>query len=109
MGMFDYIHCKKPLPDGWVPDELQTKDFDEPYLERYTIDDDGRLYKEAVRYDTGQGNERTDTNWHGYLRFYGSEGDVNTMHEPGSDYRWHEYLAKFTDGNLVEIEQVKEV
>lgn len=103
MGMFDYVHCKKPLPDGWIADELQTKDFENPYLEHYTIEDDGRLYKETVHYDDGHGNNRRDENYHGSLRFYGSEGDPNTMNEPTSNYRWHEYRAEFNHGNLVEI------
>jgi len=52
MGMFDYIACELPLPDGWQPSELQTKDFDcEMVVHR--ISKDGRLmldrgYHESV-------------------------------------------------------------
>lgn len=40
--------------------------------------------------------EPTDTNFHGILNFYGGDGG------------WREFNAKFTDGQLVSIEQVKE-
>lgn len=42
MGMFDYIKCEAPLPDGWVADELQTKDFDCEMV-HHRISIDGRL------------------------------------------------------------------
>jgi hypothetical protein len=123
MGMFDYVRCELPLPDGWGADgsyvELQTKDFEFPYLETYTITKGGRLTRRFVsdwepvpesewEY-VGDDNplhklwhERSkrkpihserDVNFHGMLNFYGSEGT-----------RWHEYNAKFTDGQLVSIE-----
>jgi hypothetical protein len=47
-----------------------------------------------------------DSNFHGVMRFYSYEGDPNAD-VPISD-RWHEYLAKFTDGQLVGIESVPE-
>jgi len=42
MGMFDYIRCEVPLPDGWQADELQTKDFDCEMI-THVITKDGRL------------------------------------------------------------------
>lgn len=39
-----------------------------------------------------------DTDFHGVLNFYGA--DLNN--------EWHEYNAKFTDGNLVVIEAAPE-
>lgn len=42
MGMFDYIRCEVPLPDGWQPDELQSKDFDCEMVV-HVISKDGRL------------------------------------------------------------------
>lgn len=42
MGLYDYVRCKRPLPDGFTG-ELKTKDFDCPYLEIYTITEGGRL------------------------------------------------------------------
>lgn len=42
MGMFDYIRCEVPLPDGWQAPELQTKDFDCEMV-WHIISKDGRL------------------------------------------------------------------
>jgi hypothetical protein len=119
MGMFDYIRCEVSLPDGWLPGELQTKDFDCEMV-THVITKDGRLMLERIDEthlvpkeerpypnDDGLlgmcGSIRTvtslrDSNFHGVANFYGSEGTPNTP-----DYHWHEYNAKFTDGNLQEI------
>lgn len=43
MGMFDDVICEAPLPDGWQNTAFQTKDFDDPYLNKYIIRADGRL------------------------------------------------------------------
>jgi hypothetical protein len=117
MGMFDYIRCERPLPDGWTG-ECQTKDFDCEMV-THVIDVDGRLMLERI--DETQlvpkeersypdapdgdilsfcGSIRTITSthdacFHGVVNFYGSDGD-----------KWHEYNAKFTDGNLVSIDIV---
>lgn len=116
MGMFDYIICEVPLPDGF-DGLLQTKDFDDPYMEKYTINSQGRLIRHYIASWDDVPEEQwkyvgatdplhqlwheqskrkpifaeVDTNYHGMLNFYGGEQD------------WHEYDAKFTDGNLVEI------
>jgi hypothetical protein len=87
MGMFDNVQSEVPLPDGYSG-YFQTKDFDDPYLENYLIRADGRLVHE----------QRGDTNFHGILNFYCyAAGGV-----------WHEYNAKFTDGQLVEISLVSD-
>jgi hypothetical protein len=46
MGMFDYIACYYPLPDGedGAGMEFQTKDTDSQYLDRYEIRADGTLF-----------------------------------------------------------------
>ena len=86
MGMFDYVKSEVPLPDGH--DAIcQTKDFDMPYLETYLIRADGRLIKDGK-----------DMNFHGMLNFYNYT----------EDGKWHEYDAKFTDGQLVGISVLKE-
>lgn len=98
MGLFDYVHCEHPLPDGWKPNELQTKDFDCPYMERYTIRADGRLVHQKPLYDIDPPDTQhgeIDTNFHGILNFYGLQDGI-----------WHEYNAKFTDGQLVGIDLV---
>lgn len=117
MGMFDYIRCEVPLPDGWNG-ELQTKDF-ACEMVVHTITKDGRLLLERIDdtkivpkserpYPNEDGilgacgmlrhvKSRHDANFHGVVNFYGSETDKT------GKYVWHEYNAKFTDGNLVEI------
>jgi hypothetical protein len=147
MGMFDYIRCEAPLPDGWSPDELQTKDFDCDMV-THVITKEGRLMLERIdethivpKEERPYPNEdgllgmcgmmRTvtsihDSNFHGIVNFYGSEyrsvdgrpaQPKGTMHEGGNAYDyttkeplqhiWHEYNAKFTDGNLQEIVRVQ--
>lgn len=118
MGMFDYVRCEVPLPDGWLPPHpLQTKDFDCDMV-CHVISPEGRLMLERVEAvhevpkadrpypnDDGLlgmcGSIRTETslhdsNFHGLVNFYGHD-DHNV---------WHEYNAKFTDGQLVSIEVV---
>jgi len=43
-----------------------------------------------------------DAYFHGIIRFYGIEGDVNSP-----DAKWHEYEAKFSDGALTEIRLIE--
>lgn len=95
MGLFDDVICGVPLPDGFdrVDGHFQTKTFPDPYLEKYTITPEGRLMHQPTFDD-----EATDTNYHGVVNFYGSDKDGN----------WHEYNAKFTDGQLVKIELVED-
>ena len=103
MGMFDDVLCEQPLPDGYEG-EFQSKDF-ECLLDTYKISAEGRLLRreyewvEADDAPLGIRKERrgwTDTEYHGTFRFY----------DYADDKSWHEYEAKFTDGQLVEISQV---
>lgn len=150
MGMFDYIRCDYPLPDGWQAGELQTKDFDCEMVE-HVITKDGRLMLERIDethlvpkverpYPDAPDDSimpmcgairtvrsRHDANFHGTVNFYGSEyrtledqparprgvahhGDAVTDYTTGAPLKhiWHEYEAKFTDGQLVEIRVVTE-
>lgn len=123
MGMFDYIRCEVPLPDGFEG-ELQTKDFGDSAMVTHIITKDGRLLTDngpdewvpeaERRYPNAKPGtfesmcgilrhipKHEDANFHGIVNFYGSEG----RSEDGT-YRWHEYNAKFTDGQLVGIEKV---
>ena len=100
MGLFDYVRCDIPLPDGKpTPRDLfQTKDFECPYMEHYVITAARRLVKLKALYSGPawmSTPEDTDLNWHGWLNFYG-----------GLPGEWREFNAKFTDGQLVEIQQV---
>jgi len=113
MGMFDYLRCEAQLPDGWDGHELQTKDF-LCEMVTHVITKDGRLMLEQIDethlvpkaerpYPDEDGllaacgmlrvvKSLHDSCYHGVVNFYGSDGDC-----------WHEYNAKFTDGQLVEI------
>lgn len=143
--MFDRIKCEVPLPDGWVPDELQTKDFDCEMIE-HRISAGGRLlldngHNEMVpifdrplwKREWGDSEDARkehaleaacgcmrrvpkyeDSNFHGVVNFYGNE---TTGYEPDERYgtrgrplyKHHDYNAKFTDGNLVEIVLTEDV
>lgn len=103
MGMFDDVICEAPLPDGWEGKCLQTKDLD-CLLCIYTITKGGRLIRTSPAWyeDSDKTVISEDTNFHGILNFYGHE-DL-----PDKQLVWHEYNAKFTDGNLVSITKVEE-
>jgi hypothetical protein len=114
--MFDYVRSQIALPDGFAG-ELQSKDFDcelaiveiredgtlwierfeqevVPLAERpYPVADDWRALVGSMR----RINERWEQiEFHGDMNFYGSDGDV-----------WHEYVARFTDGKLSLIKQIR--
>jgi hypothetical protein len=95
MGLFDYIVCEVPLPDGFTG-ELQSKDLD-CYLLTHVITRDGRLLLEhldRIDYELEtRFTSRRDANFHGALNFYGDCG----KREAGT-YEWHEYNAKFVHG-----------
>lgn len=119
MGMFDYIKCEVPLPDGETMHELQTKDF-ECTMAVHTITKDGKLFldlghhietpKDKLPYpDAEPGSFESfcgiitwvpnlveQTTFHGWLNFYG--------HNPAGE--WRDYKAKFTDGKLIKIVRV---
>jgi hypothetical protein len=103
MGLFDYILCEVPLPDGFTG-ELQTKDLG-CYLLTHIITKDGRLVLEHVdRIDEvleTRITSRHDANFHGMLNFYGTD---RGNRKDGSG-EWHEYNAKFVHGQLVSIER----
>jgi hypothetical protein len=118
MGMFDYIVCEYPLPDGADPSkfEFQSKDLD-CALDTYTISKDGKLIHDQ-NFDASPNEEAMDTTtkklteipYHGYLRFYGGnisglgpQGYITKNNEPPIS---REYRAKFTDGRVVNIELV---
>ena len=95
--MFDYVKCEVPLPDQWDAVNLQTKYFG-CELDLYTITSDGRLTRRYVSCskDVPEAYSEYDIIFHGIFRFYGTDREK----------KWHEYAAKFTDGQLVKIEVV---
>mgnify|MGYP006921420894 CR=1 FL=1 len=106
MGMFDWVECEYPLPDGGPKsdDGYQTKDFDN-YLWHYQITAEGRLFrrdqwsmKEQEELGSEPPEKWTDQNYHGVFWFYTSDEETD---------EWFEYEARFTDGQLVGIERVE--
>ena len=92
MGLYDNVYCDMPLPDGYEG-YFQTKSLQDPYLRAFLITKEGRLHQLSQK-DACE--ETHDLDFHGILNFY----DYN------DDNEWHEYNAKFTDGQCVEIKVV---
>lgn len=116
MGMFDHIKSEIPMPDGYVG-ELQTKDLG-CNMDSLLIRADGRLLIEDCKYEVVPPEERQgdrsslrsalfslrvidstwcDLDYHGDLRIYGSEKRAD------SETLWHEYVVRFTHGQLESI------
>lgn len=105
MGMFDYVRCEYPLPDGGNNMVFQTKDTFEQYLGTYVITEDGRLVNP----------DGDDEEFHGDLNFYASnwagycplpKGSAHrTAMMTGDDapFRGYDYTARFTDGRITKI------
>jgi len=99
MGMFDYINCRHPLPDGHNPagERYQTKDTPNQYCDTYIIQENGTLTQDDKLVD-----------FHGDLNFYacnvsgsGPNGYITEDDKPGW---WREYVALFDHGRLLKIE-----
>lgn len=102
MGLFDYVKCEYPLPDGEDGSclEFQTKDFDDPYMNHYCIRDDGTLWLEGEQIP-----------FHGDLEFYTSNvngssprGCLTRNNEPATFWN---YVARFTEGKVTSIKGQK--
>jgi hypothetical protein len=96
MGLFDEVTIEADLPEGVTGRVFQTKDFECPYLEKYTLRADGRLIHHKPLYDIdppGTPRGPVDTNYHGWLRLHGENAVL---------------AAKFTDGALVELTRVED-
>jgi hypothetical protein len=130
MGMFDYLKCEHPLPDGYTgPADWQTKDTDDQYLSLYTITADGRLVSDDWHMEEVPLAERpypdaepgsfqsicgiarrvvdranVERPFHGDLFFYSAtDGDFNDA----AGYTWREYRARFTEGKLLRIDLIE--
>ena len=89
MGMFDYIECQYPLPDGFVPavgELAQSKDTDSQYLDVYQMRADGSIW------------HLEPSSHHGALQFY--------YYNPKTKES-HEYVALYDHGKLLKIETVE--
>lgn len=100
MGMFDDVVCEVPLPDGKPGKYFQTKDFAAPYLEKYTITAEGRLFRDDPWWQREKGvapAPPTDMDFHGVLNFYDYDDKMDA---------WREFNAIFTHGQLEKIQDV---
>ena len=98
MGLFDDVECRMPLPDGCKHKHFQTKDFPDPYMDKYIITEEGRLVERP--WIKGKRTEATvDLDFHGMLNFYHYDTDTKEVFR---------YQAKFTDGQLVEIKIIED-
>ncbi len=89
MGMFDFVMVKCKLKNDYHEVEnWQTKDL-ECLLDGYTIDEDGKLWKQSTREDTPE-------------RFYYNESIRFYMHvDNGTKTQLVECIAIFDDGVVV--------
>jgi hypothetical protein len=133
LGMYDYLKCEYPLPNPpyWITEEtiFQTKHRDEDCcMETFRITKEGRLIHQRVSYVNCPDEERpywgkpewnkseiyrmagmiktvpagdVDTEFHGDIVFY--EG--STIEE--NKWAWYEVCARFTNGKLEWIKEVK--
>ncbi len=105
MGMFDYIQCNFPLPDGNKRDDFQTKSLD-CLMQNYVITENGQLQVEVIHWETTLIEHKLKkmvdcvnyVNLTGIVNYYGGH-DSNGV--------WCNYEAKFTEGKLVGIVRLK--
>jgi|SRR3990167_1338368 len=105
MGMFDYIECEYPLPDGFIAEssnQFQTKDTPDQMLNTYVITEDGRLTKK----------DGTPVVYDGLIEFYASNisatGPHGYMTSDDSPAYQADYRALFDGGKLLWIRGAKE-
>jgi hypothetical protein len=125
MGMFDSIECNSPLPlplevVDVLPDpydqEFQTKDL-ENLLDLYYLNEDGILYWRKRKYEWKDDDnaflkgymdvveeEVVPTDFHGVLNFYCYETVEEDIENNKAKDVTIDYLAKFTNGKLENIE-----
>lgn len=134
MGMFDYIRCKMPLPDGFeFQGWFQTKDTDRQYMEHYEIREDGSLWIEEYDIEDRSNPKaakgsleslrgcmtRVNQRWvpaephHGAIEFYhsnicGSSGGGKVITDDNSEPWSAEYVALYDHGKLLKLEGKKE-
>lgn len=125
MGMFDYLVCEHPLPDGRVIEGAVWQTKDGPCdMGVVRITTDGRIEFQVCRWDEVPNKERPyfgKPEWKrgGLFQLHGSikrvvertsgadfTGTVNFYRSvPLSEKEWEEYIAVFVDGHLVAIRE----
>lgn len=129
MGLFDDLIVEAPLPEGFeeVQNELfQTKDLNS-WMNTFVITKDGRLARRVYEVEEIPEEERKNYNFLGIKSThrqsekytdeftaildgdqttlkYGYHGDIIFYTSKGKhgapDYKWYEFIARFTDGKL---------
>jgi hypothetical protein len=107
VGMFDYLRCELPMPDGRKvsKDSFQTKSL-WCGMDRFTITRQGRLIYHRCRYEPGADREikqgimvaqynrvameDIDMDYHGDLAIHGTTADDKSLH----------YAVRFTRGTV---------
>jgi hypothetical protein len=128
MGMFDYVKCEYPFPEGSPKtaqnDIYQTYDTPTQWMETYVITAEGRLIHQSVTYETVPENERPywgKPEWKegalcqlaGSIRSV-STGDVDTNYHGdiyligGQPPKFYEFVVRFTNGQLQYIRMIGE-
>lgn len=99
MGMFDYLTCELPMPDGQVVKEaFQTKSL-WCSMDLFTITATGRLIFHRRRYSASPMPEHVvdiDMDYHGDIKIHG-----NT-----SDGAYVRYAVRFTRGTVESVQPV---
>lgn len=104
MGMFDEVTC-----DAWLPRRPGDPD-DLNSLEYQTKDLDSELYQVRINKDgslwSNKYGEMEPLPWTGEMFFYTWVGDIRSMHDKDTNYRWIEFKATFVDGQMKDVERV---
>lgn len=106
MGMFDYVNCKMPLPDGFVQPDVtyfQTKGTQveswQCGLDLYTLNEDGSIMVQYMEYPGSIHGQMVPAKLDEtitYLYFYGDHNlDINGMNTG--------YVAEIVNGKINKI------
>lgn len=128
MKMINYLQCEYPLPvlsEGeelpldWSEVEFQTDSLlrlGGP-LDKYTISEDGQIYKEAAKeVEPKEGEEEGYCAIEGFIAEYegleridGYTGEIRFfgMHMSESDDYWFEFVALYKNGELLDLIQTE--
>lgn len=100
MGMFDYVKCERPLPDGWDLTNdavgLQTKDFD-CEMTTLRITAEGRLVVERFETEVVPKEERPYPDGDG---LFGLMGSLRRVNQREVDLNYH---GTFSFGGLEDL------
>ena len=131
MGMFDYVVCKMPLPDGFILDlgaeKFQTKDFHELYdwnmcggtggsMSTFIINEDGSIDADWANYGFNEKlgdilyTEWINKEWLITKFEYNKDFNFYIYKENSKDgtYKWYEFTAIVKDKKVINIIKYEE-